>query len=151
MALLIANQIRQFCCTYDYDYYRHYLNVAKTNMFHLFFSIFLGNTFSANSFLHHGDGKSRGQGCYIGDVGVLWCAGELNRIKTCELITSQWSSNQPTKRPWPSSFFPKDESQAQEKHTSWEIQNIWYLEEIRFNFCSISCAPGIGCGIFLGL
>lgn len=111
---------------------------------------FSGNTFSANRFLYHGDGKSRGQGCYRSEDGFLWCGGELDQITTGELITSQWSSNQPTKRPWPSSFFPKDESQAQEKHTSWEILNIWYLEEIRFKFCSILFVPGIGCSIFLG-
>ena len=32
---------------------------------------FLGNTFSANRFLHHGDGKSRGQSCYRSEDGVL--------------------------------------------------------------------------------
>ena len=112
---------------------------------------FLGNTFSANRFLHHGDGKSRGQGCYRSEDGVLWCAGELNRIKTCKLIASQWSSNQPTKRPWSSPFIPKDESQAHEKHTSWGILNIWDLEKIRFKFYSILSVPGIGCSMFLGL
>ena len=147
--LLIANQIKQFCCTYDYDYHHYYQNVAQTKLFHFF--LFWGNTFSANRFLHHGDGKSRGQGCYRSEDGVLWCTGELNRIKTCELIASQWSSNQPTKRPWSSPFFPKDESQAHEKHTSWGLLNIWDLQEIRFKFCSILSAPGIGCSIFLGL
>ena len=34
-------------------------------------AFFSGNTFSANRFLHHGDGKSRGQGCYRSEDGVL--------------------------------------------------------------------------------